>query len=173
MAVAGGTTGYADYAALANGSIQKPLVRLIQQSAQSIPSDVDTALTFGAASEDIDTHGFHDTSTNPSRITPSVPGYYRLTGTVWYSVDTDLVSYFASIGRNGSFVGPRTRMVLPATATSSLSRSVPVTAMLQANGSGDYFELFARQLQTTPGSLNTMVTATFASVFECEFLRSL
>jgi hypothetical protein len=60
-------------------TIRKPLVRLIQSVVQSIPHDTDTAFTFTAGSEDIDTHGFHDETTNPSRITPSVAGYYLLT----------------------------------------------------------------------------------------------
>lgn len=174
MPVYAGSRGFAAAInAIAAGSTEKPLVRLVQQSAQSIASDTDTAITFGASSEDIDTHGFHDTATNTSRITPTVAGYYRLTGSVFWANDTDLVSSYSSLGKNGTIIAPRSRMVLPSTATSSLTRAIPVTAIQQANGSTDYFELFGRQLQAAAASLNTNTGGSFASVLECEFLRPL
>lgn len=173
-AVVGGSTYLADYTALAAASINKPLVRLIQQSAQSLASNTDVAITFGASSEDVDTHGFHDTSTNTSRITPTVGGWYRLTGTVAYAADTDLVDYYASFGKNGSIITPRVRTILASTATTSTGRAIQVVVMQQANGSTDYFELFGRQLQAAAASLNTNAGATtLASVFECEYLRPL
>jgi hypothetical protein len=170
-------TGDKTFASVINaiiaGSTGKPLVRLIQQAAQTLASDTDIALTFGAASEDIDTHGFHDTSTNNSRITPSIAGYYRLTGTVWWAADADVISYYASVGKNGTIV-QRNRLVLPSTALASpLTRSVTITAIQQCNGTTDYFELYGRQLQAAAASLATSVAGQFASVFECEFLRSL
>lgn len=151
----------------------KPLVRLVQQSSQSLASDTDTAITFGASSEDIDTNGFHDTSSNTSRITPTVAGYYRLSGTVWIAADTDVISFYASIGKNGTIVGARTRLILPSTATASATRSAPVSVIQSANGSTDYFELFGRQLQAAAAALNSSTGAGFASVFECELIRPL
>jgi hypothetical protein len=162
-----------DINAIINATTAKPMVRLVQQSAQSLSSDTDTAITFGASSEDWDTHGFHDTSTNTSRITPTVAGYYRLTGAVWLAADTDVISYYSMIGKNGSVVGPRIRTSLPSTATASTTRSIQVVAVQTANGSSDYFELFGRQLQAAAAALNTNAAASAASVFECEYLRPL
>ncbi|MGX6605671.1 hypothetical protein ACWKSP_26585 [Micromonosporaceae bacterium Da 78-11] len=145
----------------------------MQQSAQSIASDTDVALTFGAASEEIDTHAFHDVTVNNSRIIPTVAGYYRLSGTVFWAADTDVISTYSSIGKNGSIIAPRVRAVWPSTATASATRSSPVTAIQSANGTTDYFELFGRQLQAAAAALSTGVSGSFSSVFECEFLRGL
>lgn len=172
-AVAGGPTNLADFQAILNATVSKPLVRLVQQAAQSLASDTDTAITFGASSEDVDTHGFHDTGSNTSRITPSVAGWYRLSGTVWLTATTDVISFYASIGKNGTIVASRNRLVLPSTATASVARSHAVNVMQQANGSTDYFELFGRQLKAAAAALNTNVSGSFSCSLECEFLRPL
>lgn len=163
----------ADLAAIQAASSLRYLVRLVQQSSQSMASDTDTAITFGASSEEIDTAGWHDTGTNTSRITPLTPGYIRFTGTVWFAADTDDISIYASIGKNGTIV-QRNRIVLPSTATASSFRSVPVTCIQQCNGSTDYIELFGRQLQAAAGALSTNVAAGgFSSTLEAEYLRPL
>ncbi len=172
-ATVGTPPNIADILTLQQSSSGKPLVRLVQQAAQSIASASDVAITFGAGSEEIDTHGFHDTSTNPSRITPTVAGYYRLDGTVWLAADTDIISIWANPAKNGLIQAGRTRLILPSTATASTFRSWSMTARLSANGTTDYFELIAQQVQASPASLNTYVSLPSASVFECEFLRPL
>jgi hypothetical protein len=169
----GSRAAAADVLAIVGASSGKQLVRLVQQSSQSLANDTDVAITFGAGSEDIDTAGWHDVATNTSRITPLTAGYLRLTGTVWWAADTDDVSIYASIGKNGTVV-QRSRIVLPSTATASVTRSVTVTLMQQCNGSTDYFELFGRQVQAATGTLSTNVAAGgVSSVFEAEFLRPL
>ncbi len=175
VAVAGGPTSYADYLALYSGSLGKPIVKLVQQATQSLPSNTVTALTFGAGSEVVDTHGFHDVSTNTSRITPTIPGWYRWIGTVAYATDTDVIEWYANIGKNGSTVIPQNKTVLPSTATATSPRSIQVSVMEQANGSTDYFELRGQQLQAAAASLGTNANGvvTLAPCFECEFIRPL
>jgi hypothetical protein len=168
---AGDPIPYSDLQAIINGSTQKPLCRLVQQVAQPLTSGTDATITFGTGSEEIDTHGLHDVTTNTTRITPTLAGYYRLTGTVYLAASTTVTSYWSNIAKNGSIQSPRSRMVLPATATTSFSRSLTVSLMLQANGSSDYFELIGQQ--TSGAVLNTAVGAGTASVLECEFLRGL
>jgi hypothetical protein len=162
----------ADFNQLVTLTLQRPLVRLIQQAAQSIANTADVPLTFGAGSEDIDTHGFHDTSTNNTRITPTVPGYYQLNGNVWWSNDGDVVSYHSAIARNGSVVA-RNRILLGTSTALTSTRSHLVTAILSANGSGDYFELIGQQTQNVTGSLSTNAAGSFSSTFECIYLRPL
>jgi hypothetical protein len=170
---AGNKAPYSEITSIRQASMDKALVRLVAQSAQSLASDTDVALTFGASSEDYDTAGWHDVGTNTSRITPNIAGYIRLSGTVWLGADTDDISFYASIGKNGTVV-QRNRLVLPSTATASAFRSYAVTCVLTANGTTDYFELFGRQLQAAAGSLNTNVAAGgFSSTFEAEYLRPL
>jgi hypothetical protein len=145
-----------------------PQVRLVQQAAQSLANSTDTALTFGTASEEWDTHGFHSESVNTSRITPTVAGYYRLTGTVFVVASTALTALTAVMAKNGTVQPPRHR---PKPAATNITSSVQVTVTLTANGSTDYFEFFAQQ--TSGGALNTNVGGSFASVFECEYRRPL
>jgi hypothetical protein len=169
VAVAGGVVFAADTTTIAALTTGKPLVRLVQQSAQSLANSTDAAILFGSGSEDIDTHNFHDVSTNTNRITPTVAGYYRLTGTVYFAASTAVTNYWANISKNGTIQAPRSRMVLPATASASLARSLTVSLMLPANGTTDYFELIGQQ--TSGAALNTATGGGTASVLECEFLR--
>lgn len=175
VAAAGGSTRYSDYQDLYNGSLGKPIVKLVQQATQSLPSNTATALQFGAGSEVVDSHGWHDVVTNNTRITPNIPGWYRWVGTVAYGADTDLIDYYALIAKNGNAVIPQNRMLLPSTAVTSTARSLQVVVMEQANGAGDYFELMGRQVQSAAASLGTNANGvvTLAPVFECEFIRPL
>lgn len=171
-AVSGKRAYAADVQAIQNSSSNKPLLRLVQQVAQTLASDTDTAVTFGAGSEEIETVGWHDVASNTTRITPTVAGYLRLYGTIWLAADTDITNFHASIGKNGSIIH-RNRLVFPSTATGSSTRSLQVTCMQACNGTTDYFELFARQLQATPATLNTLTGTGIASVLEAEYLRPL
>lgn len=173
MTVASGKrAGSADVNAIINSSSGRPMVRLVQQATQTLTSDTDTAITFAAGSEDYDLGGWHDVASNTSRITPTAAGYIRLFGTVWFAADTDDISIYASIGKNGTIV-QRNRIVLPSTATASAFRSVSVTCGQACNGTTDYFELFGRQLQAAAGSLSTNVAAGgFSSTLEVDFQRS-
>nr|WP_221374413.1 hypothetical protein [Actinoplanes polyasparticus] len=171
MVATGGKLFASDFNTLVTLTLQRPLVRLIQQAAQSIPNTADTALTFGAGSEDIDTHGFHDTSSNTSRVTPTVAGYYQLYGVVWWGNADNLISYHAGIGKNGS-VAARQRTLLVGT-TAATTRSINAAAIIAANGTTDYFELFAQQGRAVSASLSTNVGGTFSSMFECMYLRPL
>lgn len=174
MVATGGKFLAADLNTLITLTLNRPLVRLQQQATQSVPSLTDTAITFGAGSEDIDTHGFHDTSTNTSRITPSVAGYYQVSGNVWWGNDADLKSYHAAIAKNGSVVA-RNRVLLPnaTVVTDATTRSHSAFAILSSNGSTDYFELMGQQQQQAAGALSTSVSGSFSSVLECIYLRPL
>lgn len=169
MALAGGPTNYSDYAALAQASISRPLVRLIQQSAQSIASGTATALTFGASSEDIDTNSFHDTATNTSRVTPTVAGYYEVTVTASFATGASSYTQItAAAAKNGTRAAPQD-IRRPDAGTSATNAQT--TATLTANGTTDYFEGFASQ--NSSGAQNTNVSAGFQSVLEVKFLRPL
>ncbi len=170
VAVAGGITQATDITALAALTTGRPLVRLVQQAAQSMPANATAALTFGSGSEDIDTHNIHDPASNTSRITPTVAGYYRLSATLWLSTSTiSNVNFQIFIAKNSVITPPGYRQSW--TAGGNAIRSVAVTAMATCNGSGDYFEAFG--LQGTAGAINTQVGGGVNSVFEAEFLRPL
>ncbi len=150
----------------------RPIVRLLQGAAQSVATATNTALTFGSGSEDIDTHGFHDTTTNNSRVTPtsSFPGYYQITATVWWSSATfNDQTYQIFIAKNGTTVPPgqRTR----SQSGSATQHSIMTTSIQTANGTGDYFEAIVQQ--QTGGNLNTQVGGGVNSVLEVVYLRPL
>lgn len=173
MVAAGDPVESADITTITDYTTSKPLVRLLQQSAQVVSSATDTAVTFGTSSEDIDTHGFHSEVSNTSRITPTVAGYYRLTGVIVWAADTDITVLQSLITKNGITVSPRQRMVTPTVSPSSIRAGFPVTVISSANGSTDYFELFCNQLQNAAGNLSTNVSGGDRSCFECEFIRPL
>jgi hypothetical protein len=174
MVASGDPINATDVTTLEDYTIRRPIVRLIQQVAQSVASNTDTAVTFGAGSEDIDTHGYHDTAVNTSRITPLLAGYYQLQGVVSWAGDTDIIRHDAVFAKNGSVVAPRNRFVTDSTATAASARmTYPVVAILTANGSTDYFELICNQLQAVAGALNTVVAGSSTSIFECLYLRPL
>lgn len=172
-AVAGGITYSTDLILLQGYTSARPLVRLIQQASQTFTHGTNNALTFGASSEDIDTHLYHDTSTNNTRITPTngAPAYWRATGTVSMAASSALNILAAFIGKNGSSVQPLVR-TKPVAATSTTC-SVTVTAIVQLNGSTDYVELYGNQSSTGSVSLATQASGGVNSVFELEFLRPL
>lgn len=139
---------------LADGTINRPVVRLVQQSGQAIANNTDTAISFGAGSEVIDTHGYHDEVTNNTRITPLIQGYYMLTGLLYLPANTDWQSIQVLIKQNGATNLPSSSRHGP-NATSS-ARSVQVICdNVFANGSTDFFESFANQVNGAAASRTT------------------
>lgn len=166
MPAAGAPVSSSDGTTVEDYTIRKPLVRLIQQAAQSIAT-TNTAITFGAGSEDIDTHGFHDEVTNNTRVTPTIAGYYRCTG-VYLSSATTAPALRATIGKNGGVVQPAFP-IYHAVASSAI-KGAATQAIVACNGSTDYIEFFA---VNSTGGVNTQASGGFNSVLEVEFLRPL
>lgn len=165
---AGEEVAAADINEVIAGTTGKPVVRLIQQSAQSVSDATATLLSYGSGSEDIDTHGFHDTSTNPTRITPTVAGYYRCTVT-YHTVSAAYTQLLVGIRKNGSNVDPV--LVVRPDAASSAGQSVQCTVTVAVNGTGDYLEHLVQQ--NSSAARNTTTAAGFRSTFECVFERPL
>ncbi len=108
---------------------------------QSITNQTYTALTFGAGSEEWDTDGFHDTSTNTSRIT--IPtgkgGKYAINGLVFFnSVVTTAIQL--AIYKNGSALPGNTRGYLNYVQAANSEYAAGNTTISLA--AGDYIELF-------------------------------
>lgn len=170
---AGGIIYAADINRLADGSITRPYVNLVQQVAQSLASSTDTPLTFGTGSENADTHGAHNETVNPSRITipTGCGGRWRFEGMVFMAAPAAGVTYNeirVSFFLNGTVQVPRSR-----------PRGTGIAAT-QATGQGfaefnvvdgDYVELNALQVQSTSGTISTNVGGSFASVFIAQRLR--
>jgi len=155
---------------ITQASSGKPLVRLIQQVAQSIPSGISTAITFGAGSEDIDTNGWHDTVTNNTRVTPTVAGYYRVTGGYVTTTSSFAAanSIDCAVAKNGVSAASGERQ---GGATTNTQLMCIAGAILSANGTTDYFECMANQV--TGVAINTHIAQRLSSFLEVEFLRPL
>jgi hypothetical protein len=109
--------------------------------------------------EEVDTAGIHSTG---SRITPNVAGWYRFTATITFSANTT--------GRRGIAIyinGGTATYGQTVFATGSGNITVTVTATRAANGSTDYFEVFA--YQDSGGGLNSADIV--STRFEAEFIR--
>jgi hypothetical protein len=146
-------------------AIRPPVTRLVQQAVQSLPTGTSTPVTFGAGSEEIDTHSFHDTAVNTSRITPTKPGRYRAVGTVNVASSAAVTVLTALIGKNGAGVQPFPRTKPAAVAVTTGAQA---SAIVELNGTTDYVELYANQV--SGGALNTQASGGVNSVLELEYL---
>lgn len=156
--------------ALISYGLNKPSGRIRQGTAQTgIASGATTAVTFAAADE-VDTGGFHDTVTNNTRVTPTVAGLYRVSGGVSIAGQTDFTQVQGWIGRNGSSNLAPAHRINPGTSSQTLV--LPTSAMVQVNGSTDYFELYFSATRSGAGNVATAVSSQFACVLEWEWIRT-
>lgn len=112
--------------------------------------------------EDIDTDGWHSTSSLTSRIVPTIPGWYRCTATVHWAGNVNGRRGVAIAINGGSF---RYGQIIAATINAVVG--VTVTRTIQCNGTTDYLEVSA--YQNSGGALNTSDTT--GTVFEVEYVR--
>lgn len=166
MTVFGGDVIYAaDINAILNATTQKPIGRAVQSVAQALADATFVAITF--TTEEYDTGNFHDNSTNTSRVTPTLAGYYQFVGTVSFEGTSTPVAVDVHIRKNGSSSVPGTTRNLG--ATTILGQQV--TATVAMNGTTDYVELMGRQ--DSAGADNTQVNLPITSVLEWEYVRPL
>ncbi|CAB5187225.1 hypothetical protein UFOVP160_20 [uncultured Caudovirales phage] len=107
-------------------------------SSQSVTSTVATKITLNA--EEYDTNSNFDSTTN-YRFTPTVAGYYQISGGVYASTATTNSTVW--IYKNGSAYKLAT---FP-----TVNSSAVISSLIYFNGSTDYVELYAAFTGTTPG----------------------
>lgn len=95
-----------------------------------------------------DVSGWHDASTNPTRITPNVSGRYLALVEVAWNGNTSGLRY-GHLGLNGTFPA-RWRRLLPSTA-SDATGGVGIAVEVTLNGTSDYLEV--NVLQSSGGNL--------------------
>ena len=165
------------YAADINAWRDGPVGRLVASGAQTLTDNVQEAIDFSA--EDRDTGGFHSTSVNISRVTPTVAGYYRVTGTFFISTLVNGVTIDVNIRTNGvNNLAPAGRLggaaghgVAAGAFSTANAFSTSCTAQVEMDGSTNYFEMMARQ--NSGGDDDTNQSSQFSSVLEWEYLRPL
>jgi len=147
----------------------KPAGRIRQGTAQTgIVNTTATAITF-AATDEIDTHNFHDPGVNNTRVTPTVAGVYGVKGGVSIAGNTDYTQAQCYIARNGVAIAPAHR-ITPGTTAQTLV--LPVASEVQCNGSTDYFEIVYQVTRSGAGTSSTAVSSQFASVLEWTWDRT-
>ena len=106
--------------------------------------------------EDTDPYQFHSVSTNPTRIVPNVPGWYRGWFTVGFTDGTGTGNYrTAELVKNGT--ANRVRRDTRPAVTAGQSRVVrAVPFIVNCNGTTDYLEVYAFQDSGATQSLQNL-----------------
>jgi hypothetical protein len=144
--------------------LEPPMCKVRQTTTQSIPNTTYTAIIF--QTEDVDPYNWHNANTNPTRITPTFPGWYR--GWASCAFQTTIGGNFRLTlpRKNGTQSGERNRRDAkpPTTASSIVTHGIPF--FMSFNGTTDYLELL--MYQDTGAAMTTPVL----SHTQCElFLR--
>ncbi len=160
-----------DFASISASSDEKPIGRVTASGTQSLTHN--TYIGINMAIEEIDTHGFHSTTVNTSRVTPTVPGYYRFTGSVAHAGRTDYVFIETTIRVNGGTpIAPTTRDRVPL-ADAATTMCQIASAIVECDGVTDYVEVVGRQLNGASAAQVTAQSVHLSSSLEWEFLRGL
>jgi hypothetical protein len=142
----------------------RPVGRIVASGTQALADNTQVAIEFSGG-DTYDTSGAHSPSTNNTRVTPTVEGYYRFYGTVFFAAQSTPVVSDVCFRLNGTTnLAPGNRSV-PSTQAFSLS----CTTLRNMNGTTDYVELMARQ--DSAGADDTNQSSQFSSVLEWEYLR--
>lgn len=143
-----------------------PLCQLRQTVTQSIASSsTTTALTF--STEDVDTHNAHSTSTNTSRFTAPITGWYKLSGGVSFAANAT-GRRACWWNKNGAQVSG-SQVTVPAVANGTVT-VVPARSMVvQLTAGTDYVELIP--FQDSGSTLGTSATPGEQPTMTVEFVR--
>ena len=125
------------------GGTNTPAFSVSQGSVQSISNDTDTKMT-SISTEDFDT----DSDFASDKFTPTSSGKYLFIINVKYASGTDAQYAGVQLRKNGSTVESAYIVV------QDYNRAI-LTSIQEANGSGDYFEVYTKQ--QSGGTINMQV----------------
>ena len=133
-------------------SINGPSFKAVMSAVTAISNAGATKLVLNT--EEWDTNSNYDSATN-YRFTPTVAGYYLITGSMFMSAATTS-RVGVAIYKNGS----EHAWQFMSGVTSSGGANPQVSTIVYANGSSDYFELYAAQDYTSSvnASNNSVLT---------------
>ena len=132
-----------------------PAFSAYQSSAQTTTAATYTKVQF--QTEEFDTNNNFDSTTN-YRFTPTVAGYYQLTGGINGSGQT--TAFQVVLYKNGSAFKFFAN-------TTAVDAGIYGTALVYANGSTDYFELYAYS-----GTASTLTAANTLTYFQGAMVRT-
>jgi hypothetical protein len=134
-----------------------PLYAGYQSAAQSVADSTLTAIAMGSAV--VDSYGGHSNTTNNSRYTAMVPGYYLVIGQVGFAANAG-GNRLIELHKNGGSTLTLGQGVSPAPGTANNSAN-QVGALVLLNA-GDYVEAYT--YQTSGAALNTIPAQTGMTV---------
>lgn len=148
-----------------------PFVKLTQTSVQSVANNTSTVLTFGSGSEDEKTDAsLHSTSTNTGRIIPNKPGIWRVRAKLIWAFNNTLSYSNITIAKNNTSIDSSGNIA--PTGTNNVSKwGGTVETEIRMNGTTDYLEAIAFQVNSVPTSFNTNTSTGAASTFSAQWLR--
>lgn len=126
---------------------------------QSVSNATPTKVVLQA--ERYDTNNNFDSSTN-YRFTPTVAGYYYITGTIAVASLVNNTGALVILYRNGSSWALSTTL-----SSSVITPTATVSSLMYMNGSTDYVELYAYQNSGSSVNLNIATFANSDSTYFC------
>jgi len=124
---------------------------------QTIANNSWTKVTF--VTEEWDDSGYYDAAN--SKFLPLIKGKYSLKASVLYDSTTTDKEYELSVYKNGTIYKAKT--IHSAVGTSNITPSI--SAIVDANGTTDYFEIFSRQITGVNQNLAASQVQTFFQGF--------
>lgn len=156
-----------DFAAVEAASSEKPVVQIYLAAPQSIPDNTLTALSFGA--ENLDSHGFHSTTVNPTRVTPTIAGIYRVYASLFLAGRTDYATVKLVTRKNGAELAPCASW---GNLDNAVTHGFSYTGLVVMNGTTDYVEICVQQDNTANVAVNAEATNPRITLMEMEFVRA-
>lgn len=137
--------------------LNPPMAVVYQTTVQSLTSGVAAAVSFDTTT--VDTYGMHSNSTNNSRATAVVAGWYLITATIQYANTSAAHNRNVTINKNG--------VQVPQFGVAGLSGDTGVFPMVSAGAwvflnAGDYVEVIA--YQDSGGAVNTHTLGSSLSI---------
>lgn len=141
-------------------AINNPICVIYRNTGLSVTSSTDTVVDF--ESELTDTLGWHSSITNPSRITPTIAGWYRLTGGMGWSGHATGRRKHSWLKNGSAIVGGGTSYYA---VNSGVILHLFSSPLVYLNGTTDYITVSVWQdsgstLTNVTGDLSFVITAT-------------
>lgn len=168
---AGGRIYASTITTILQSSSEKPVCRVTATGTQNLANNSVVPLAFGG--EEIDTHNMHDITTNNTRITPTIAGYYEFSGACFFpsapsSGTWQNVNLFVRTNGTNAWVANARLAALQGGGNWSLNLNPTIILM---NGTTDYAEICAQQSNTGSVSVTSVNGGGQSNLFTATFVR--
>lgn len=103
--------------------------------------------------EDYDPLGWHSTSSDTNRVTPTLAGWYQAFAIAAWDADTDFTTLTTTIRKNGATLTPTAAQNGSNTGGGGNTPAASVASpLISMNGTTDYIDMSVRQTNTSAGT---------------------